>query len=72
MLRMGLAGAVRSGESPVSEDTVEATTPDERAQRFDHYDEARRGRETGRVRSRRDGGSPSILLAVTSQSRDAF
>jgi serine/threonine protein kinase len=38
MLRVGLAGAVQSGESSVSEDTVEATTPDELAQRFDHYE----------------------------------
>jgi serine/threonine protein kinase len=38
MLRIGLAGGVQSGESSISEDTVEATTPDERAQRFDHYE----------------------------------
>ena len=38
MLRMGLAGAIQSGQSSVSEDTVEATTPDELAQRFDHYE----------------------------------
>jgi Protein kinase domain/NACHT domain len=38
MLRMGLAGAVQSGKSSVSEDTVEATTPDESVQRFDHYE----------------------------------
>jgi serine/threonine protein kinase/predicted ATPase len=36
MLRKGLAGGVASGESSVSEDTVKPT-PDQPAQRFEHY-----------------------------------
>jgi Protein kinase domain/NACHT domain len=38
MLRKALAGGVESGGSSASEDTVEPTTPDERAQRFEHYE----------------------------------
>jgi hypothetical protein len=38
MLRKGLAGAVESNASSVSEDTVEATTPDQPALRFEHYE----------------------------------
>jgi serine/threonine protein kinase/predicted ATPase len=38
MLRKGLAGTVESGESFVFEDTVKPTTPDQRAQRFEHYE----------------------------------
>jgi len=37
MLRKGLAGTVESGESSVFEDTVKPTTPDQVAQRFEHY-----------------------------------
>src|SRR5271165_1536777 len=37
MLRKGLAGTVESGESSASEDTVKPTTPDQVAQRFEHY-----------------------------------
>src|SRR5215469_10354609 len=38
MLRRGLAGGVVSGESSVSEDTVEPATPNEPARRFEHYE----------------------------------
>ena len=38
MLRKGLAGGVESGESSVSEDTVKPTTPEQPAQRFEHYE----------------------------------
>jgi serine/threonine protein kinase len=38
MLRKGLAGTVESGESSVFEDTVKPTTPDQPAQRFEHYE----------------------------------
>src|SRR3984893_16655235 len=38
MLRKGLAGTVESGESSVFEDTVKPTTPDQLAQRFEHYE----------------------------------
>ena len=38
MLRKGLAGGVESGESSTSEDTVKPTTPDQPAQRFEHYE----------------------------------
>jgi hypothetical protein len=38
MLRKGLPGATDSGASSVSEDTVEATTPEQPAQRFGHYE----------------------------------
>src|SRR5580704_2159947 len=38
MLRKGLPGAADSGASSVSEDTVEATTPEQPAQRFSHYE----------------------------------
>jgi hypothetical protein len=38
MLRRGLAGGVVPGESSVSEDTVEPTTPNEPARRFEHYE----------------------------------
>jgi hypothetical protein len=37
MLRKGLAVGVASGESSVSEDTFKLT-PDQRAQRFEHYE----------------------------------
>jgi len=37
MLRKGLAGGVASGESSVSEDTLKLT-PDQPAQRFEHYE----------------------------------
>jgi hypothetical protein len=37
MLRMGLAGGVDSGESSVSEETVERT-PEQASQRFEHYE----------------------------------
>jgi Protein kinase domain/NACHT domain len=37
MLRKGLAGTVESGDSSVFEDTVKPTTPDQVAQRFEHY-----------------------------------
>jgi serine/threonine protein kinase len=37
MLRKGLAGGVESGESSASEATVKPTTPDQPAQRFEHY-----------------------------------
>jgi hypothetical protein len=37
LLRKGLAGGVESGESSVSKDTVKPTTPDQPAQRFEHY-----------------------------------
>jgi hypothetical protein len=37
MLRKGLAGAVESGESSVSGDMLKSI-PDQRAQRFDHYE----------------------------------
>src|SRR6516225_8099494 len=37
MLRRALPGAAESGASSVSEDTVEATTPEQPAQRFEHY-----------------------------------
>jgi hypothetical protein len=38
MLRNVLAGGVESGESSVSQDTVKLTTPDQPAQRFEHYE----------------------------------
>ena len=38
MLRKGLAGTVESGESSASEDTVKPTTPEQAAQRFEHYE----------------------------------
>jgi serine/threonine protein kinase len=38
MLRGALPGAAESGASSVSEDTVEATTPEQPAQRFDQYE----------------------------------
>src|ERR1700730_6560280 len=38
MLRKGLAGTVESGESSVSEDIVKPTTPNQLAQRFEHYE----------------------------------
>ena len=38
MLRKGLAGGVESRESSISEDTVKPTTPDQPAQRFEHYE----------------------------------
>ncbi|MBV8223749.1 MAG: hypothetical protein JO232_01005 [Verrucomicrobia bacterium] len=38
MLRRALPGAADSGASSVSEDTVEASTPEQPAQRFDHYE----------------------------------
>jgi hypothetical protein len=38
MLRKDLAGGVASGESSVSEDTVEPATPNEPARRFEHYE----------------------------------
>jgi serine/threonine protein kinase len=50
MLRKGLAGWVASGESSVFEDTVKPTTPDQRAQRLEHY-ELVRG----------EGGTPLVL-----------
>jgi serine/threonine protein kinase len=37
MLRRALPGAAESGASSVSEDSVEATTPEQPAQRFEHY-----------------------------------
>jgi serine/threonine protein kinase len=37
MLRRALPGTAESGASSVSEDTVEATTPERPAQRFEHY-----------------------------------
>ena len=36
MLRKGLAGAVESGESSVEEE-IKPPTPDQPAQRFEHY-----------------------------------
>ena len=38
LLRKGLAGGVESGESSASEATVKPTTPDQPAQRFEHYE----------------------------------
>jgi serine/threonine protein kinase/Flp pilus assembly protein TadD len=38
MLRKGLAGGVKSGESSASEDTVKPRTPEEALQRFEHYE----------------------------------
>ena len=38
VLRRGLAGGVVSGESSVSEDTVEPANPNEAARRFEHYE----------------------------------
>ena len=38
MLRQGPAGAVESSPSSVSEDTVEATTPEQSPLRFEHYE----------------------------------
>jgi hypothetical protein len=38
LLRKGLAGGVESGESSVSEDRLKPTTPDQPAQRFEHYE----------------------------------
>src|SRR6516165_9076404 len=38
MLRKGLAGGVASGESSVSEDTVEPAALNEPARRFEHYE----------------------------------
>src|SRR6516164_943127 len=38
MLRKGLADAAESGESSVSEDTVEPTTAEQPIQRFEHYE----------------------------------
>jgi hypothetical protein len=38
MLRKGLADGVGSGESSVSEHTVEPTTPNEPPRRFEHYE----------------------------------
>jgi serine/threonine protein kinase/tetratricopeptide (TPR) repeat protein len=38
MLRKGLAGGVESDESSASEDTVKPTTPEQAAQRFEHYE----------------------------------
>jgi serine/threonine protein kinase len=38
MLQKALAGAVASGESSASEDTVKPTTPNQVLQRFDHYE----------------------------------
>jgi|SRR6516162_8567430 hypothetical protein len=38
MLRKGLADGVESGESSVSEDTVEPATLKEPARRFEHYE----------------------------------
>jgi len=38
MLRKALANGVESGESSASEDTVKPTTPDQPAQRFEHYE----------------------------------
>ena len=38
MLRKALAGGVESGESSASEDTVKPTTPEQAAQRFEHYE----------------------------------
>src|SRR6516162_8581430 len=40
MLRKGLAGGIASGESS-TEDTLKATTSEQPAQRFDHYELAR-------------------------------
>jgi hypothetical protein len=37
MLRKGLAGALGSGESSASEDTVKPTTAEQAVQRFEHY-----------------------------------
>ena len=38
MLRKGLAGGVESGESSASENTVKQMTPEQRVQRFEHYE----------------------------------
>ena len=38
MFRKALAGEVESGESSVSEDTIKPTTPEQAAQRFEHYE----------------------------------
>ena len=38
MLRKGLAGGIASGESSVSEETVEAATLKKPARRFEHYE----------------------------------
>jgi Protein kinase domain len=38
MLRKGLAGGIKSGESSASEDTVKPTTPEQAVQRFEHYE----------------------------------
>ena len=38
MLRKGLAGAVEPGGSSASEGTIELTTPEQAAQRFEHYE----------------------------------
>jgi len=38
MLQKALAGAVASGESSASEDTVTPTTSEQAVQRFDHYE----------------------------------
>jgi hypothetical protein len=38
MLRRGLVGAVKSGESSASEGTVKLTTPERGVQRFEHYE----------------------------------
>ena len=38
MLRKALVGGIASGESSASEDTVKPTTPDQPAQRFEHYE----------------------------------
>jgi hypothetical protein len=38
MLHKALAGAVASGESSASEDTIKPTTPEQVLQRFEHYE----------------------------------
>jgi hypothetical protein len=38
MLRNALGGGVQSGEPFAPEDSVEATTPEQTAQRFEHYE----------------------------------
>ena len=57
MLRKALVGAVESGESSASEDTVKPT-PEQAVERFEHYELVKgEDRHTGRVGSRCDGGS---------------